>query len=204
MRPTAILRGAAAALVVSLAMLSTASANGRGGHAPAYGGIAPRMHGGVYRHGGLMRPPMHGMHWRHGYRHRHLGHHGYGHHRHHGRYIHHRKHHDGFAGRLAFFPRPAYHRHGYHGGNGFFPRPRLRRPVYGGPGRYHGYGYRRAYVVPSFARPAYYPYTHSVSHGYGAIGYGYGYGYYPSIGFGTVAGASLYAPLYNRPACLCY
>jgi hypothetical protein len=192
MRPTSILRGAAAALIVALATLSSASANHRGGHGPVYRGGAPGMHGAAYRHGREMRPPMHGgMHHRHGYGRRrdpgHHAHHGYG-----GR----PGHYGGFAGR-GFLPRPAYRHHGVYG-RAFFPRPRLHRPrFHGGYGihRRHGYGY--GYGVAAFARPAYYPYSHGVSHGRG-------YGYIPSSGYGTVAGGSLYTPLYNRPACSCY
>ena len=50
--------------------------------------------------------------------------------------------------------------------------------------------------MPAFARPAYYPYGRGVSHGYG-------YPIYPTS-YGTIAGGSLYAPLYNRPAFTCY
>jgi hypothetical protein len=41
-----------------------------------------------------------------------------------------------------------------------------------------------------------------VSHGYRRVGYGYPA--YPISSYGTIAGGSLYAPLYNRPAFTCY
>jgi hypothetical protein len=74
------------------------------------------------------------------------------------------------------------------GAYGFFPRPRLYRA-----GWYHGAVY---------ARPAYYPYSHGVSHGYRWAGSAYPA--YPVTSFGTVAGAGLSAPLYNRPGLPCY
>jgi hypothetical protein len=81
MRPTSILRGATAALIVTLVTLSSASADHRGGHGPLYRGSVPGMHAGAYRHSREMRPPMHGgMHHRQDYGHRHHP----GHHAHHG------------------------------------------------------------------------------------------------------------------------
>ena len=53
--------------------------------------------------------------------------------------------------------------------------------------------------MAGYAAPAYYPYGHRVSHGYGLS-----YGAYPILAYGTVAGAAPYGPLYNRPACACY
>ena len=208
----AILRGAAA-LFLSLAAVSTAAAGHRAAHAPIYKGAEPGMHAGAYRHGGPMRPPHHfGMHRRHHYGHAgHPGHriHPGGYHRHHSH-----RHYGGYAGRPAFFPRPAYRHdnrhHGprHHAGYGDFLRPRLRRPYFqGGYGLYRKprYGLGYGYGMPAFARPAYHPYGGGASYGYAAPSYGAAsFSYYPTSSLGVVSGGSLSAPLYNRPACVCY
>jgi hypothetical protein len=77
MRAKAILRGAAAAMILALGTLSSASASHRGhGHGPGYHGAPPSMHGGY--HHGRMRPSMHGRmdygHHRERYGMRHRGH----------------------------------------------------------------------------------------------------------------------------------
>ncbi|MDF3060754.1 MAG: hypothetical protein K0S06_863 [Microvirga sp.] len=197
MRAKAILCGAAAAMILALGALSSATASHRGhGHGPGYHGAAPSMHGGY--HHGRMRPSMHGRvdhgRYREGYGMRHHGHHS-PHRRHHG-YGGHDRHH-AFAGRTGIFPRPhyrsAYREHGDRD-QGYFPRPRMhRRAFYGG-----GYGYRPSYrerpFFPAQARLAY-DQPPEMDYGYPA---------YPIISYGTIAGGSAYAPLYNRPAWTCY
>jgi hypothetical protein len=180
MPATAILRGAAAALLLSLSM-SPAFADHRAGHGgPFYGAPAARMHA-QPRRAGPMRPALHHRH--HGSHHGHYRGHGYKHHGFHGA-----RHH---AGR-AFFHRRHHHavRHhgpGFHRAYGHFPRKRFFRA--------HGYG------LGGYARPTY-------GHGYGASYarpvHGASYGSYPPVAYGTVAGAAPYGPLYNRPAGVCY
>lgn len=182
-----LFRAAAAALVLTLAGASGAAAGHRG-HAPL-----PREDG---------APAMHRFHaehhrMRHGevMHHRHGMHHSGMHRRHHALHRFHREHprreveHRRALGERALFARPRRHLgyvHRHHFGyraRAFFPRP-----------AYHGPGWRQGHV------PAYYPYSH---------GYGFrSYRYYPVLASGTVAGGSVYAPLYNRPAgipgCDCY
>ncbi|HEX8165903.1 MAG TPA: hypothetical protein VF601_08955 [Beijerinckiaceae bacterium] len=188
---TAILRGAAGALLFSLAAISTASADYRAGYAGPFYGPPARMRVQPHR-AGPMRPAL-----RHG--HGIEGHHGHvrgGHgHRHHGlahQAVHGPRHH---AARM-FFPRD--HRHALQG-------PRFHGPAYGHLARKRffrmsGYGL--------YARPGYHHgYAAAYGHGYGAAyarpAYG-SYAYYPTLAYGTVAGAAPYGPLYNRPVCICY
>lgn len=182
-----LFRAAAAALVLIVAGASGAAAGHRGGHgAFARDDGAPAMH----RFRGKHHRMRHGeaMHHRYGLRRRH-----HAPHRFYGerprRDLDHRR----PLGEPAFLARPRRHlgyvhrRHFGYRARAFFPRP-----------AYHGHGWRQGYV------PAYYPYSHGVSHGYGFRSYGY----YPLLASGTVAGGSVYAPLYNRPAgipgCGCY
>jgi hypothetical protein len=190
----AILRGAAAALLLSLASISAASADHRAGHGDLfYGKSRARMHAPFHRapafhHGYGMRPGHH----------RGIGHPHYGlrHHRFHVR--HHAR---------AAFPHGRYgfgHHGVFHGAAyGDFRRKRFFRVHghgYGGHGHGRWHGHRHGYGGLRYAVPAYYyPYGHGVSHGYGAS-----YGTYPTLAYGTVAGAAPYGPLYNRPAGLCY
>jgi hypothetical protein len=193
----AILRGAAAALLFSLATIPAASAAHRAGHGgPFYGAPAPRMHAGPHR-AGIMRPALHHRH--HGHRPGiHRGGHDYGHHgfqgaRHHaGKAFFHRGGHRGFR-----------HEHGlrHHG-------PRFHAPAYGYSPRKrffraHGYGLGGyglgGYGLGGYARPAY-----DDGPTYARPVYGASHGYYPTLAYGTVAGAAPYGPLYNRPAGACY
>src|SRR4051812_50160227 len=57
----AILRGAAAALLFSLAAIGAAAAAHRDGHGPVYRGPAARMHVGPHR-GGMIGPGLHRRH----------------------------------------------------------------------------------------------------------------------------------------------
>jgi hypothetical protein len=190
-----VLRAAAAALLVWLAAIPAASAGHRAGHGgPFYGKSGVRMHA-VHR-GGVMRPVLHRRH--HGIHHG--GHHGIGH-RHYGhRHGFHVRHH----ARPAFFPhhRHDFHHRRFHGAYGYLPRKRFF-PVHGHGHRHvygHGieFGAGRGYGAPRYGAPAYDPYGDGVSR------YGLSYGSYPTLAYGTVAGAAPYGPLYNRPACVCY
>lgn len=200
--PAISLRAAAAALVLAFAGAAGASAEHRGGHPALHrdGAAAAmsRLHGEQRRmHRGDGMGRHHGMHHRQSMHHQgmHRGHgmdHGPAmHRRHHA--MHHR---DGArrfdrGGDRAFFAWPSRHdgyrpsrRFGYRveqSERAFFPRPRHHRRV--------AYGWRQSYA------PAYYPYSHGVSHGYGFRSYGV----YPVTSYGVVSGGSVYAPLYNRP-----
>ena len=148
MPATAFLRGAAAALLLSLASISSAAAGHRDG--PGYRGPVARMHVGPHR-GGMIRPGLYGRH------------HGYG------AIGHGRRHHRFDAPRhhaaAAFFPRVryGYRHHGprFHGGgygvrHGYLPRRRFfRAEAYGFGGR--GYGAPFAYGAgyASYAPPAF-------------------------------------------------
>jgi hypothetical protein len=152
MPATALLRGAAAALLLSLAAVSGAEAAHRGGHGPGYGGPAAsvgRVHVGPYRHHGGVHRAFH--HRKHAYRHGHgIGHRHHGFHgpRHYGR---------------AFFPGARYgHRHhgprfhgvGYGARHGYFPRRRFFHAGTYGHGGY-GYGGRAIFAAaPAFGTVA--------------------------------------------------
>ena len=101
----AILRGAAAALLFSLAAIGAAAAAHRDGHGPVYRGPAARMHVGPHR-GGMIRPGLHRRHHAYGGIGYGRGHHRFDAPRHHAR--------------AAFFPRARYgYRHNrprFHGG----------------------------------------------------------------------------------------
>jgi hypothetical protein len=190
MRTSAIL-GAAAALVFGILATSTAFADPGARHRSLYRG----HHG---HHGHAMHLRRH----RHGAMHGHRGHrfgpgHGYG-----GR-------HHAFRHGLALVPHRGYgyghnrlHRFGYPGPRHhrrFFPRPW----AYGGANAHYGrHGHYRHMT------------TWRGGYGYPGIGAGFGYagpGYgvapfaaYPVTSYGTLFGASLAAPLYNRPGWPCY
>ena len=65
MPATAILRGAAAALLLSLVSISGAAAGHRDGHGAVYRGPVARMHAGPHR-GGMIQPGLHRRHYGYG------------------------------------------------------------------------------------------------------------------------------------------
>jgi hypothetical protein len=175
----AILRGAAA-LLLSLATISAASADYRAGDGGPFGAPAARMHAGPHR-AGAMRPALH--HRRHG--------------NHDGSYR------RGYGHRGVYGPRHHAERAFFHRGHyGFRHGPRFAGPAYGHvPGRrlFRAHGHR----LGGYGRPAY-GYGYGGYGGYGATYagpvYGESYGTYPTLAYGTVAGAAPYGALYNRPA----
>jgi hypothetical protein len=147
MPATAILRGAAAALLLSLVSISGAAAGHRDGHGAVYRGTVARMHAGPHR-GGMIQPGLHRRHYGYGAT-------GYG--RGYRRFDAARHH-----ARGAFFPRAryGYRHHGprFHGGGygvrqGYLPRRRFF------PGEAHGFGhggwYGHGAAYAAYAPPAY-------------------------------------------------
>ena len=146
MPATAILRGAAAALLFSLVSIGAAAAAHRDGHGPVYRGPVARMHVGPHR-GGMIRPGLHRRYHAYG---------GIGYGRGYRRFDAARHH-----ARAAFFPRARYgYRHNrprFHGGGygvrqGYLPRRRFFGAEASGLGGYGGWqgGAYAAYAPPAY------------------------------------------------------
>jgi hypothetical protein len=146
----AILRGAAAALLFSLAAIGAAGAAHRDGHGPVYRGPVARMHVGPHR-GAMIRPGLHRRHHAYGGIGYGRGHHRFDAPRHHAR--------------AAFFPRARYgYRHNgprFHGGgygvrHGYVPRRRFFGHEAYGLGGYGGWqgGAYAAYAPPAYGTVA--------------------------------------------------
>jgi hypothetical protein len=150
MPATAILRGAAAALLFSLVSIGAAAAAHRDGHGPVYRGPVARMHVGPHR-GGMIRTGLHRRHHAYGGIGYGRGHHRFDAPRHHAR--------------AAFFPRARYgYRHNrprFHGGgygvrHGYLPRQRFfGAEAYGFGGHGHGAPYAYGAGYAAYAPPAY-------------------------------------------------